>query len=189
MNSHAVTLLSEVINQGITMNFKTLTVSIVALLAITAPAVANPNWKVFGKSNGGSEIALDLNGLAASGDIVYFQYRTTKNGKTTKHTGGTNLCSNKNPAAWLAIHPDGSAPSAVVSADSPASKAMLKNVCQVFNSASKSKSRSPESCQRSRETVTELRSTLAGSPNDRFTEYFRGSIDILEETGKLDCPR
>ncbi len=171
------------------MNFKTLTVSIVVLLAIAAPAVANPNWKSFGRSNGGSDIALDLDSIATSTsrDFVYFQYKTTKNGKTTKHTGGTNLCSQKNPAAWLAIHPDGSAPSAVVAADSPASKAMLKTVCQVFNSASKSEPRSIEACQRSRLSIFKLRSTMAGSPDNSFTQYFQGMIDDLEEIEKKNC--
>jgi hypothetical protein len=48
------------------MNFKTLNASILALLVMSAPAAANPNEKVFGRSNGGSEIALDTNSFNQS---------------------------------------------------------------------------------------------------------------------------
>jgi hypothetical protein len=67
------------------MNFKTLTASIVGLLAIAVPVAANPNWKVFGRSNGGSEIALDTNSFNQSGNTVYFVYRITKNNEPFYH--------------------------------------------------------------------------------------------------------
>ncbi len=43
------------------MSIKILTASVIVLLTISTSAVAIPVWKVFGKSNGGSEIALDIN--------------------------------------------------------------------------------------------------------------------------------
>jgi hypothetical protein len=117
------------------MNFETLTVSVVVLLAIAAPADANPNWKVFGRSNGGSEIALDTNSFNQSGNTVYFVYRITKNNEPFYHKGRTTDCfvgdsgqSNGHPQLWQSI--DNPAEPVNVSADSSASQNMLINVCR-----------------------------------------------------------
>jgi hypothetical protein len=117
------------------MNFKTLTASIVALISVAAPVIANPNWKVFGRSNGGSEIALDTNSFNQSGNTVYFIYRITKNNEPFYHKGRTTDCfvgdsgqTNGHPQIWQSI--DNPAEPVNVLADSPASQNMLINVCR-----------------------------------------------------------
>jgi hypothetical protein len=141
------------------MNFKTLTASIVALLAITAPADANPNWKVFGRSNGGSEIALDTNSFNQSGNTVYFIYRITKNNEPFYHKGRTTDCfvgdsgqTNGHPQLWQSI--DNPAEPVNVSADSPASQNMLINVCR----SAKPRVNSLPDTSYSRSAVDELKS-------------------------------
>jgi hypothetical protein len=117
------------------MNFKALIASIFVLLAIASPADAKPNWKVFGRSNGGSEIALDTNSFNQSGNTVYFIYRITKNNEPFYHKGRTTDCfvgdsgqTNGHPQLWQSI--DNPSEPVNVSADSPASQNMLINVCR-----------------------------------------------------------
>jgi hypothetical protein len=117
------------------MNFEIFTANILVLITISIPAIAIPNWKVFGKSNGGSEIALDMNSFNKSANTVYFVYRIIKNGKIFYHKGKTNDCLvgdsgqiNGHPQLWQSI--DNPAEPVNVSADSPASQNMLINVCR-----------------------------------------------------------
>jgi hypothetical protein len=145
--------------KGEIMSFKTLTVSIFILLAIVTPAIASPNWKVFGKSNGGSEIALDTNSFNQSGNTVYFIYRITKNNEPFYHKGRTTDCfvgdsgqTNGHPQLWQSI--DNPAEPVNVSADSPASQNMLINVCR----SAKPRGNSLPDANYSRSAVDELRS-------------------------------
>jgi hypothetical protein len=167
------------------MNFKILTASILAIIAIAAPAIANPNWKVFGKSNSGSEIALDLNSFYHDEGLVYFQYKTTKNGKSTAHMGVSSGCQEEIPQGWSALSTDGSRKIVQVLADSPASKAMSKKVCQVANTKKAAKDTAKSrltNCQESRATVERLKAPLAGT-NSASSNYIRALIDTYGELG------
>jgi hypothetical protein len=166
------------INQAIIMNFKTLTASIVVLFEIASPAVANPNWKVFGRSNGGSEIALDTNSFNQSGNTFYFVYRITKNNEPFYHKGRTTDCfvgdsgqTNGRPKLWQSI--DNPAEPVNVFADSPASQNMLINVCR----SAKAKVNSLPEANYSRSAVDELRS-FSGT-NCQSTLKKEGSETII----------
>jgi hypothetical protein len=113
-------------------------------LTMSIPSIAHPVWEVMGKSNGGSEIALDL-GTAPpryiDGDVppkylpVEFQYRITKNGKTVINQGLLINCfDNPNPKGWKIFPKDSPDEGVWVPADSKASKSMAKKACQVAKS-------------------------------------------------------
>jgi hypothetical protein len=117
------------------MNIKKIFIAAASTLSIALSgnsAIAEFEWKVMGKSNGGSEIALAINAIGASEEHglsnAVFLYRITTQGKTARHVGVVN-CLNTSPSYWLT--PEGSG---AVNADSPASKSMLLKVCQIARS-------------------------------------------------------
>jgi hypothetical protein len=97
-------------------------------IALTANS-AIAEWKVMGKSNGGSEIALSTSDIEIdeeSGvESTFFNYRVRTKGVAKSLKGLVDCSANSDDKArWWADN-------SFVMADSPASKAMLSKVCQI----------------------------------------------------------
>jgi hypothetical protein len=112
------------------MDIKKIFIAAASTLSIALSAnSANAEWKVMGKSNGGSEIALSTSDIEIdekSGVAdTFFNYRIRTKG-VAKSLGGIVDCSvnSDNKERWWADN-------GFVIADSPASKAMLSKVCQI----------------------------------------------------------
>jgi Excalibur calcium-binding domain len=108
------------------MCIKKIFIAAASTLSISLSAnSATAEWKVFGKSNGGSEIALSTNDVSVESGLedTFFNYRIRTKGKVNIYYGLLD-CSSKSPEKWFTNKE-------YVLADSPASKAMLKKACQI----------------------------------------------------------
>jgi hypothetical protein len=110
------------------MDIRKILIAAASTLSISLSAnSANAEWKVMGKSNGGSEIDLSMDEIFVTKEHglshTAFNYRIKTKGKSVTQIGLVN-CRGNNPSAWVV-------PSGIVAADSPASKAMLSKVCGI----------------------------------------------------------
>jgi hypothetical protein len=96
---------------------------------------ANAEWKVMGKSNGGSEIALSTSDIEIDEESgvsdTFFNYRIKTKGVVKSLRGLVDCSVNSDDKnRWWLDH-------GYVLADSPASKVMLSKVCQIARAKTK----------------------------------------------------
>ena len=177
------------------MKLPALVTSLALTFLIATPTWARPLWEKLGRTNSGSEIALDVNSINTVDDSTTFNYRITKNGESSVHYGVVGTCNTFK--SWEALVDNSSGKSITVQADSKASKAMLKMACEIAvvqespTVASKPKRsvtvKTAAQCQSSRDTIAELRAAQNSASYSSISDTLEKMTNSLENTLMIGC--